>query len=140
MATVHEIAERLKSYVANLDSNISEALTYVESQILDLNRDQMKNKQITSLDTPITPEYSPKWKGIKNLKNPNLFNTGKFQNGLILNTKYPEYLIKSKDWKNDKLTEKYGSEIFGIAPSNRNEAYKITSPAIGKHLNNKVFK
>lgn len=140
MATISEIAKRLNDYVSNLDANINEAVVFVEDQILDLNREQMKKRQVDSRDMPITPEYSPGWKIIKNLRNPNLFDTGNFQNSLIINVAYPKYLIKSTDWKNEKLTSKYGDQIFGIAPSNRIKAYAITGKAIAKHLKNRVFK
>ena len=56
MATISEIAKRLNDYVSNLDTNINEAVVFVEDQILELNREQMKKRQVDSRDMPITPE------------------------------------------------------------------------------------
>lgn len=140
MATIHEIRLRLDEFVGNLDRNIQEAVVTVEHLLLDLQREQMKKRQVTSNDSPIMPEYSSKWKAIKGLVYPNLYNTGAFQNNLVLTANKEKYLIKSTDWKNEKLVKKYGEEIFGVAPSNQPEAKKLTTIAISERLKKDVFK
>jgi hypothetical protein len=145
MATVHEIAERLKSYVANLDSNISEAVQSVSNEILSLNKYQMlisrgnDDKALINNRTGnerLSKQYSKRQK--KDF--PNIFVKGNYQDAMFLEIKNKdEYLISSRHRLVKYIPEQY-INVHGIAPSNRNEAYKITSPAIGKHLNNKVFK
>ena len=47
------------------------------------------------------------------------FSIGDFQSKMhfkTLNEQYAE--INSSDWKTDKLTEKYGQDIFGLSPTN----------------------
>lgn len=135
--SVRELRRKYEAFVSNLNQNIMEAVALVDSQVLDLQREQMKQRQVTSNDMPILPEYSSKWKSIKGLTYPNLHDTGDFQNKLKLNTDGQRYLIKSDDWKNEKLTRKY-ENIFGIAPSNQQQAKKLTSRAIGQLLKSKT--
>ena len=140
MGAIHELNMRMQSFVNDLPNQIEQSILFVEADILNLNREQLKERQVTSLDNPVLPEYSTRWKAIKGLVYPNLYDTGNFQKRFVLNVKYPNYLIKSLDRKNEKLTAKYGEEIFGIAPSNQPKAKAITSNAIGKRLKSIVFK
>ena len=140
MGAIHELNMRMQSFVNDLPNQIEQSILFVEADILNLNREQLKERQVTSLDKPVLPEYSTRWKAIKGLVYPNLYDTGNFQKRFVLNVKYPNYLIKSLDRKNEKLTAKYGEEIFGIAPSNQPKAKAITSNAIGKRLKSIVFK
>ena len=129
-----ELQRKYNDFVANIDNEIEQAVATVEYLLLDLNREQMKNRQVDKFDKPIEPEYSPFWRNAKNLTNPNLYLTGSFQNKLVMSMRGNEYLIKSTDYKNDKLTRKYSENIFGIAPSNRQKAYTITNKAIAARL------
>lgn len=144
MGRVHDISTKLNAYIQNIEYNVKQAVGTVEQQVLNLNRDQIHNKQQTINDTPILPEYSSRWKAIKGLVYPNLYDTGSFQKNMFLQIAKSGisnfvYLIKSTDWKNEKLTKKY-KDIFGISKSNGMKAQQITSNAIAIDLKNKVFK
>ena len=135
--SVRVLRQKFEAFVNNLNQNIIDAIAISDSQVLDLQREQMKGRQVTALDAPIMPEYSSYWKSIKGLTYPNLYQTGDFQNNLKLNTNGQQYLIQSTDWKNEKLKNKY-KNIFGIAPSNQQKAKEITSKAIGQLLKSKI--
>ena len=139
MASFHEINLKYQSYLANLDRNISIAIGTVDHLILDLQREQMKKRHVTSKGAPINPPYSPKNKKRKGFANPNLYETGDFQNKFVMTANLQKYFIKSLDWKNAKLTARY-EDIFGIDTTNQPTAKQITSKAISTHLNNSVFK
>jgi hypothetical protein len=138
MGQLHELRLRSNAFVAKMDQHIEDAILSTDYLLLDLNREQMKERQVTSEDTPIMPEYSPHWKQIKGLKNPNLYATGQFQKKLKMDVSDSKYLIKSQDWKNEKLTNKYKG-IFGIAPSNQPKAKQITFSAFSKRYLKDVF-
>lgn len=140
MSRLREINEKLNDFMSNLGGNIDQAILSVDWMLIDLVRDNIKNKQKNSFDKPITPVYSPFWKKIKNLTYPNLFDTGAWQGSFILNTHFPLYEIHSTDWKNAKLIDKYGSKepLTAISPSNKPKAYSITNQAIGQSLKLKV--
>jgi len=123
-----------------MDSNIDNALITVDWMLLDLQREQMKKRQVASNDNPILPEYSSKWKSIKGLTYPNLYDTGSFQNKFVFSATKDKYDIHSTDWKNEKLVKKYSrvNPLFGIAPSNKIKAYSITNHAIGASLKSNV--
>ena len=135
--SVHVLRQKFEAFVNNMNQNIIDAIAISDSQVLDLQREQMKGRQVTALDSPIMPEYSSYWKSMKGLTYPNLYDTGDFQNNLKLNTNGQQYLIQSTDWKNEKLKNKY-KNIFGIAPSNQGKAKEITSKAIGQLLKSKI--
>lgn len=134
MSRLHEIRVKSDQFISRLPDIIDESILFVENQLLDLNREQMKERQVDALDKQL-PEYSSKWKALKGLTYYNLFQTGNFQNKLFLNVNYPEYLIDSKDRKRDRvlsLPKLQGREIFGIAPSNKTKAQELTSKAFAR--------
>ena len=135
--SVHVLRQKFEAFVNNMNQNIIDAIAISDSQVLDLQREQMKGRQVTALDSPIMPEYSSYWKSMKGLTYPNLYDTGDFQNNLKLTTNGQQYLIQSTDWKNERLKKKY-KNIFGIAPSNQQKAKEITSKAIGQLLKSKI--
>jgi hypothetical protein len=133
-----DLARKINDYIDNYESNLVQIVAKIDHQILEINTDQLLNHQITALGKPVLPEYSSKWKSIKGLTYPNLFDTGKFQNKFVLNTDGRKFEIHSTDWKDAKLRAKYGDEIHGIAPQNRGWAYSITTPAIAKDFKTKI--
>lgn len=133
-----DLARKISGYVENYESNLIQVLATVDHTILDINRDQLKNDQITALGTPVMPEYSSKWKSIKGLTYPNLIDTGEFHKKFVFNSDGKKAEIHSTDYKDQKLRRKYGDEIHGIAPQNRGRVYSITTPAIGKDFKTKL--
>jgi len=140
MSRLREINEKLNAYMSNLGGNIDQAILYADWMLINLVRDNIKNKQKNSFDKPITPVYSPFWREKKNLTYPNLFDTGAWQGSFILNAHFPQYEIHSTDWKNAKLMDKYGKNdpLTAISPANKSKAYSITNHAIGQSLKSRV--
>lgn len=133
-----DLARKINDYVENYERNLVQVLATVDNQILDINRDQLKNDQITALGKPVLPEYSSKWKSIKGLTYPNLLDTGDFHNKFVFNSDGKKAEIHSTDKKDQRLRRKYGDEIHGIAPKNRGRVYAVTSPAIAKDFKSKI--
>lgn len=136
---LHDLRLRSDAFIANINDRIEESILFAEAGILDLNREQMKERQVDSNDENL-PEYSSKWKSIKGLTYFNLFDTGDFQNKLKLSVKYPVYAISSSDWKLGKLLKRVGERMFGIAPSNQSEAKQITLQAFSRKYQSEVLK
>jgi hypothetical protein len=67
----------------------------------------------------ITPEYSLNNQKKKGFKNPNLLDTGAFQRAIKTTVKGKEIEFTSTDYKTEKLTEKYGEDIFGLTKESR---------------------
>jgi hypothetical protein len=133
-----DLARKINDYVENYESNLVQVLATVDHVILDINRDQLKNEQITALGKPVLPEYSSRWKALKGLVYPNLLDTGDFHNKFVFNSDGKKAEIHSTDKKDQKLRSKYGEEIHGIAPKNRGRVYSITKKAIGKDFKTKI--
>jgi hypothetical protein len=141
MSTIAEITKRMNDYVAQLDSNIEQAIIPVDHAIVELNREQLKGRQVTAADQS-TPEYSSFWKSKKGLTNWNIFNSGATLNSLLISITGLQYKIYPKFTKNMEKLQRRGINtelFFGIAPSNKDKAYSITTPAIGRHFKRLVF-
>lgn len=136
---LHELRLRSDAFIANINQKIEDSILFAEADVLNLNREQMKERQIDSNDDNL-PEYSPTWKSIKGLKYFNLFDTGDFQKKMKLSVKYPIYAITSSDWKRDKLLKKVGERMFGIAPSNWGKSKRITFKAFFRKYQSEVLK
>jgi hypothetical protein len=139
MGKIHELRVRSNKYVASINDNITQSVMQVDYLILDLNREQMRKRQVDAFDNPLPP-YSKYWAQKKRLKYFNLFSTDSFQQKMNFIASYPKYLISSADWKLRILLRKVGQRMFGIAPSNQSKAKNITTTAIGRHYKSRVFK
>jgi len=136
---LHELRIKSDAFIQSINQKIEESILFAEAGVLDLNREQMKERQVDSNDENL-PEYSSKWKSIKGLTYFNLFDTGDFQKKLKISVKYPVYAISSSDWKLGKLLARVGARMFGIAPSNQTEAKEITLEAFSRKYQSEVLK
>lgn len=136
---LHELRLKSDAFIENINAEIEESILFVESDILNLNREQMKQRQVDSNDDNL-PEYTSRMKSIKGLTYFNLFQTGEFQKKLKLSVKHPVYAISSTDWKLEILLKRVGERMFGIAPSNQPEAKKITLNSFFIKYQSKVLK
>lgn len=139
MGRLHEIRLKSNRFCADINSKVDESILFVEPQLLSLNREQMKERQVDAFDQNL-PEYSSYWKSVKGLTYFNLFQTGDFQNKLFMSVSFPKFLISSKDWKLTKLIKRVGDRMFGIAPSNQSEAKALTSLAFKRKYESEVLK
>lgn len=124
---------------------IEQAIEPVKSNIVRINKQQLMIS-IGGDDKPLihkktgSPFLSPAYAKKKKKKKPNLYDTGDYQREMDLEIyNLDEYAIVSYDWKHPILTENYPN-LAGVAPSNRKQAYAVTTPAIRRFLNEKVFK
>jgi hypothetical protein len=142
MGAVHDLSERLNVWVENIEQNIRESVLFVEKEINDINREQLRIYQINA-EGMSTPEYSSKWKSIKGLTYWNVFQTGKTQNSLKILTTKDQYMITPQYKPHMEILERRGFDtkmFFGIAPENQDKAKRITSKSIAMNLRSKVFK
>lgn len=122
-----KLADQARAFNANIASHQATAIQQSEKVLVDLNRSQMLSSK-TSKDSPITnlqtgsTTYSPSYAAYKGFNNPNLKDTGDFQKDMFLVASNSEWFINSIDWKSPSLTARYGDDIFGIAPSNKDKA------------------
>ena len=136
---LHELRLKSDAFIASINQKIEESILFAEADVLALNREQMKDRQVDSNDENL-PEYSSKWKSIKGLTYFNLFDTGDFQKRLTLSVKYPVYAISSSDWKLGRLLKRVGERMFGIAPSNQRKAKEITFNAFYRKYQSEVLR
>lgn len=93
-------------------------------ELLDLNTDEQLYKGLDSSGSPIQPGYTGLTKSIKKAKGQpanrvTLKDTGDFYDGFYLKTAKFPYIVDSKDEKTEALESKYGSDIFGLSPENK---------------------
>ena len=130
MTSIHELRIRSNKYIANLNSNIEQAIIPFEHFLIKFQVDQWRSNQIGH-DGNNLPEYSSYSKSLKGLTYFNLYDTGSFQNKLTFTMNANLYLFSSTDKKLEKIKSRVGSELFGIAPMYRPEAKALTTKAIG---------
>lgn len=142
MGKLHEIRLRSEQFVSRLPDMIDESILFVENQLLDLNREQLQDRQVDIFDKDM-PEYSSKWKAIKGLTYYNLFVTGDFQNKFFLNVNYPDYVINSKAKHTPNifaLPKLQNRQFLGISKQNIPEAKRLTSLAFKRKYESFVLR
>lgn len=120
----------LRDYIARLqtitvfsqEEQIFKILKANEHTVIDLNLSQLSHGQ-DSEGKPIGPPYKELTIEIKKEKGqPTNFVTlkdeGDFYRGFFMSDELPA-VLNSDDWKTNKLTDKYGSEIFGLNQANQ---------------------
>lgn len=134
MNELHELRKKSNAYVANMHQNIELAIIPFEHFLIEFQTSQWRDKQIDAQGNSL-PLYSEHWKAIKGISNYNLYDTGSFQNNVVFSMKYPNYSFSSTDKKKtiieERIKNKGGGNIWGIAPLNQEAAKAITSKAIG---------
>lgn len=122
MASVTEIKDRFVNLLTAIGDVIMHAYKDTEGELIDLNRSQMMDGS-TATGKNIG-EYSAFTKEIKAAKGQQtqwvtLFDEGDFQRAMKIETLNEQFVtINSSDWKTEKLTNKYGNDIFGLTPAN----------------------
>jgi len=139
-----EMAKKSNRWMAQFDANIVRIIESKDDKLIDLNRQQMvkhKDSNDAALinestgKTTLTKAYAKKTGKAK----PNFLETGLFQDSMaFIMPNANEYFIFSK--QRQYLNKNYGGTIFGVAPSNKDKADKITTPAIINDYIQKVFR
>jgi hypothetical protein len=135
--TIKELRQSSNDFVANLDTIIASVVNF-NVELEELNRKQLRASKRAD-DTPIHPIYSRRYAIWKRFFYPgsfgdgkvNLYLTGDFYKSLELKAKGKEYSITSDVPYAYDLASKYG-DITGIAPSNQEEAQRITGELLGE--------
>ena len=138
MGQFHELRLRSNSFVSQIDSYI-ESIVDDNEALLDLNRRQLKEEHKTAKGKPVSPQYSRSYAAFKGFKTPNLFLTGEFQRAFTIEAKGKAFNISSSDDKTEKLTDKYGTDIFGISKEDQQDAQAITIKELAKVYKKVVF-
>lgn len=140
MGKVHELRIRSNRFIMDLDNVIKSIVTDNE-QLLNLNREQLKDEHKNKLDEFIQPPYSRNYAIWKGFSTPNLYVTGNMFSKMKLRTTRNGYIITSLVEYTQKLTDEYGYglDVFGIALSKQNEAYQITTPLLTDEYRKKVL-
>lgn len=98
-----------------------------EEIALDLNTEsQLFERGIGADGKKLTPSYTPFTKQIKKAKGQptnrvTLRDEGDFHDSFFVKTNSFPVVFEAQDWKEQKLVEKYGIEIFGLTNKNRKE-------------------
>lgn len=114
--------------------------------ILDLNREQLNDKGITSQGeeifsyAPYTPyTIRKKQKKGQPTDRVTLRDTGKFQAGFRLVVTQGSYRVTSDDHKTESLVAKYGPYIFGLTAENRSRLiFEKLLPGIYNYIQNNI--
>lgn len=133
---IQELINKLRTQgsIANQEEAILRIIRQNESIALDLNTNQLFEGK-DSENSDIVPPYSPLTVKIKKFKGQpsdrvTLKDEGEFyQKFTLLAEKFP-VLFDSASFKTPKLTEKYGSEIFGLIPNNKAEFAQEIKPDV----------
>lgn len=123
----------LKQRVDSIDTNLilRSVLKKYGVRIRDMNIHQLKQKGVNaqglSIDSyrPYTPFtiFLKRHKGTLTSNNPrivNLFDEGGFHNAFNVRFETEAFIVDSRDWKKNKLVNKYGASIFGLTDENMN--------------------
>lgn len=95
--------------------------------VIDLNvEDQLFERGIDAKGRKLKPPYTPFTKRIKKEKGQptdrvTLRDAGEFHDDFFVDATSFPVQIMSQDWKEKKLTQKYGIDIFGLNSANRKE-------------------
>lgn len=110
----------------------------VEKWMTDTNRAQMM-VSMRADGKLIQPEYSESYAKKKGHEFPDLFLTGDFQGSMFFVTDGVEFFLTSNDEKTNSLTDRYGENIFGIAPDNQPAARSLSLRALARLYNKMVL-
>jgi hypothetical protein len=122
--SLDKIARKLREL--DLIEIAEKAIVKNDSSLIKYNTDeQLFQKGIDSLGRSLK-EYTPTTKFLKRLKGQptnrtTLKDKNRFYEGFELDSKHFPFGITSTDSKKEKLTEKYGDEIFGLTDENESE-------------------
>lgn len=138
--TAAELYRRLSR--VNLVDLTAEAMEAHEKEIVDLNRQQMREGK-NRLNESIRPPYAAstvikKQKKGQEWRFVTLQDTGAFQRQMFLTTTNTTYQTGSFDEKTAKLIGQYGEDIFGLDQENKNETWSIVHDDVVRGIKQKT--
>lgn len=141
--TIPQMLKRFQQLSRTIEAKIDEIVENQDPQYLIARNKEQLQSGLKSDGSKISPKYRSEsysiWKYRRNdlagFGVPDLKNTGAFYNGFHIEKKGRNIFITSSDSKTKSLVSKYGRNIFGITPTNK-ERYinRIAKPAIKKYV------
>jgi hypothetical protein len=124
MGKIASIVQKLsQAKPEQVESRVLAIVKENESAVLDLNIEQL-SRGVNAQNRKITPPYTKRTKQIKAYKGQptdrvTLRDEGDFQQGFFLEVDKFPIVFRSSDYKEPKLMEKYGDDIFGLTQKNK---------------------
>lgn len=138
MGKLHDFVVKHHTFTQNLDSYI-EGIIDDNQQLLNLNREQLKEEHKTAKDQFISPKYSKEYADFKGFTVPDLYFSGDMFKAMTIEAKGNQFEINSGVDYTDKLKDRYSDDIFGIALTKQNTAKKITTEQLAKEYKKICF-
>lgn len=145
MNQIEELIAKIIELRDNINDYIRLEVIEDEAFICDMNSEnQLFEKGITREGIKINSyaPYSKNTIAVKIAKGQptnrvTLRDTGEFHASFVVYTDDTKFFIDAKDWKTNKLGEKYGEEIFGLTDENINELiWEYIYPALMNKVRN----
>jgi hypothetical protein len=138
MGKLHDFTVKHNRFVENIDSYV-EGIIDDNQELLNLNREQLKEEHKTAKDAFIVPKYSPGYAKQKGFSTPDLFVTGDMFKSMSIESKGSQFKISSSVDYTEKLVDQYSGDIFGIAPTKQTKAKQITTTELTKQYKSSCY-
>ena len=141
MTTIHEMLRRVQA--VDLQKAGTNIVANTKPELITKNKEQLMDSGVNRLGVKLRKYRSNSYAARKHainpfpgFGNPDLYRTGAFQQGFKLKlTSSNKFEIYSDDSKSKMLTEKYGSDIFGLTEESKNEyRQEVMHPELVKEL------
>lgn len=140
--TLHSLHRSLKRF--DLGVAVLMSIYATKEDVVNLNRSQLW-KGITSDGRDIRPPYAPFTVLMKDQKGQptdrvTLKDTGAFYDSIQVDVSSDSFTIDASDYKTDKLTDKYGKNIFGLTRISRAQYIEYSFfPALRSNIERKLL-
>lgn len=142
---IRQFRHNVELWQASLPEVVLESVKDNEAAILDLNvEDQLFQQGIDNEGQAITPGYTPLTISIKRQKGQptdrvTLRDTGDFHKSFQISYGNDAFGIYATDPKSQKLSKKYGEDIFGLTDDSLQETIELTRPDIHQKSEKIIF-
>lgn len=138
--TFSDFNDKLQTFASNINEQMGIVIEQNEKQLVQMNREQLRKGEDTEgqiLEPPLRNYQYAKSKkergGQAPFWIPDLFLTGAFQGGMIIEVEDRDYFITSTDEKTEKLSKRY-KNIFGVGVQNELKAQAINTKQLADNL------
>jgi len=138
MGKLHDFTVKHNRFTQDIDIYVN-GIIDDNQELLNLNREQLKEEHKTAKDQFIIPKYSKAYAKKKGFSTPDLYVSGDMFKAMSIEAKGQQFTINSSVDYAPKLEDQYSSDIFGIAPSNQGKAKQITTEELGKQYKEIVY-
>ena len=138
MGKLHDFATRHHKFTESIEGRLVNIVDG-NQDLLNLNREQLKDEHKTSKDVPISPKYSYLYAKKKGFNTPDLFVSGDMFKSMTIEATEKDYTIMGETDYTTKLIEQYGGEIFGIAKTKQKTAKRITTKELTNQYKSECY-